>query len=47
MKNIFTILAAGILVLFLSNPVSAEDYFGETDSAGGKDAMAEAIKHAE
>ena len=47
MKNIFTILAAGILALFISNSINASGYGGGTDSSGGKESMAEAIEHAE
>ena len=47
MKNISTILAAGILAFFFSSQVSASGYLGETESGGGAGFMAEAIEHAE
>lgn len=47
MKKVMTILAAGILVLFIGNPTSASGDGGDMDSSGGKAAMAEAIEHAE
>lgn len=47
MKKIIAILGAGILVFFFNNPINASGYSGETDSSGGKAAMAEAIEHAE
>jgi flavodoxin len=46
MKNISTILVAGILALFFSSQISASGFFGDTES-GGADYMAEAIEHAE
>lgn len=46
MKNISTILAAGILVLFFSSQISASGFLGETES-GGAGFIAEAIEHAE
>ncbi len=45
MKNISTILAAGILALFFSGQINASGYSGETES-GGVGFMAEAIEHA-
>lgn len=45
MKNISTILAAGILVLFFSSQISASGFLGETES-GGAGFIAEAIEQA-
>jgi len=45
MKNISTILAAGILALVFSNQISASGYSGKTESGGEAGSMAEAIKH--
>ena len=47
MKNIYTTLAIGILVLFFISQVSASGYSGKTESGGEAGSMAEAIKHAE
>lgn len=46
MRNILSILPAGILLLFFSSGISALEYSGKTES-GGVDSMLEAIKHAE
>jgi hypothetical protein len=47
MKNILTILAAGILALVFSSQISASGYSGKTESGGESGSMAKAIKHAE
>ncbi len=47
MKNIITILAASVLVLFFSSQISASGYSGKTEAGGVAGSTAEAIKHAE
>jgi len=46
MRNILSILATGILVLFFSSGIYALEYSAKTESVG-LDSMLEAIKHAE
>jgi hypothetical protein len=46
MKNISTILAAGVLAFFFSSQISASGIFSKTGT-GGTSSMAEAIEHAE
>lgn len=46
MKNISTILAAGILAFFFSSQISASGFIGDIEAEGAS-FMAEAIEHAE